>query len=335
MENEAIASKLRRIADLLEYQGVAFKPAAYRRAAQTIEDLTQDIAEITDRKILLALPGIGEAIADKILEYIKTGEMSALQKLEAETSMGATALLGIDDLGPARVRQLEHTLNIRTIPQLIQAAEAGKLRKLPRFSELLEKKILENARRAHTRAKRYPLAEIESDVKHLLALLRKIPQVEKAEAAGSFRRRSATVGDVDILLAVEKPSDALIKKIDAAIRKLSIVERVVATGETRIAFDLQTGLRVDIRIVKLSEWGSALLYFTGSKEHNIALRRRAIERGLKLSEYGLFRGDEVIASKTEEDVYQALDLPFIEPPKRIGDLPNESSRYAAPLCHFE
>lgn len=321
MANEAIAKILRQIADILDYQGVAFKPAAYRRAAQTLEDLRQDASKEKDKKALMELPGIGDAIAEKILEFGKTGRVTFLDRLTAETQMGAAGLMNVDDLGPRRVRALEQALNIRTVAELIEAAEKGKIRKLPGFSELLEKKILESAQRSPERVKRFPLAEAEKDVVILLKTLKKFPNVVEVEAAGSFRRRKETVGDVDILIAVKKSSESLASEIEAAIKALPIVERVVAAGGTRIAFDLKSGLRVDIRIVSIVEWGSALLYFTGSKEHNISLRRRAIEKGLKLSEYGLFKGDKVIASKTEADIYKALGLPFVEPEKRTADLP--------------
>lgn len=322
MANEAIAGMLRSIADLLDYQGVAFKPAAYRRAAQTLEDLSYDAASVKDKKVLLELPGIGEAIAEKILEFGKTGSVSFLERLKAETQTGAAGLLAVDDLGPRRVRQLEQALNIRTVAELIDAAEKGKIQKLPGFSELLERKILENAKRAPERSRRFPHDVAAKDVAVLLKLLRKFPDVSEAEAAGSFRRQKETVGDVDILIAVENPSETLAQDIERDIKALSIVERVVAAGGTRIAFDLKTGLRVDIRIVAPEEWGSALLYFTGSKEHNISLRRRAIERDLKLSEYGLFKGKKVVASVSEKDIYKALNLPFIEPQNRTADLPS-------------
>ncbi len=321
MANEAFAKILRQIADLLDYQGVAFKPAAYRRAAQTLEDLKQDVSKVKDKKALMELPGVGDAIAEKILEFGQTGRVSFLDKLVAETQTGAAGLLNVDDLGPKRVRALEQALGIRTIPELIEAAEKGKIRTLPGFSELLEKKILENAQRSPERVKRFSLAEAEKDVVVLLQTLRNFKNVVEVEAAGSFRRRKETVGDVDILIAVKKSSETLASEIEAAIKELPIVERVVAAGGTRIAFDLRSGLRVDIRIVSVVEWGSALLYFTGSKEHNISLRRRAIDRGLKLSEYGLFRGAKVIASKKETDIYAALDLPYVEPWNRTADLP--------------
>ncbi|MBP9850987.1 MAG: hypothetical protein KBC47_04820 [Candidatus Peribacteraceae bacterium] len=321
MENPAVSALLRKIADLLDYQGVAFKPGAYRRAAQTIEDFPKDLLTLTTKKDLIKLPGIGDAIAEKILEYRQTGHMSFLDRLMADTEMGAAGLMNIDDLGPKRVRDIEQILNIRTVAELIEAAKSGKLRKLPRMSEKMEKKILEGALRSQDRVKRFPLREIDDDVTKLLAALRKIKGVVKAESAGSYRRRKETVGDVDVLLAAKKPTDELAADLAKAIGKLSIVERVVAAGKTRIAFDLTSKLRVDIRIVDVSQWGSALLYFTGSKEHNISLRRLAITKGLKLNEYALTKGEKILASKEEKDIYAALGLPYIEPPKRTAELP--------------
>ncbi len=342
MENDIIPALLRKIADLLDYQGVAFKPGAYRRAAQTIEEMSKDLSTFKDKKALKELPGIGDAIADKILEYRQTKHISFLDRLLVETQMGAAGLLAVDDLGPKRIREIEQKLNIRTIAELIEAAKAGKLQKLPRFSEKLEKKILEGAMRSQERVKRFTLTDIEKDVEKLVTTLRAIPGVTMAEAAGSFRRRKETVGDVDVLLAAKNPSEVLASRIAEAIAKLPIVERVVAAGKTRIAFDLksrlrpphfvktsrgrsdsggQAGLRTDIRIISPEAWGSALLYFTGSKEHNISLRRRAIERGLKLSEYGLFKGEKIIASKTEKEIYKALALPWIDPKDRTAELP--------------
>ncbi len=318
MENASLARLFRRIADLLDYQGVQFKPAAYRRAAQTIEDLPKDIAEMTDRKELMKLPGVGEALADKIIEYCTTGKIRVLDHLVAETSMGASGLLSVEDLGPRRVREIEQHLDVRTIPQLIEAAQIGRLRTLPGFSEVLEKKILENARRAKEGAKRFPRPEVEADVERLLKALREIGGVSRSEAAGSYRRYKETVGDIDILIGVQGkniPENVAIVIADA-VRKSPKFARMVAEGPTKVSFDLKSGLRVDIRIVRMKEWGSAFLYFTGTKEHNIMLRRLAIERGLKLNEYGLFRESKDIASETEEDIYRALGLRFIRPEER-------------------
>lgn len=323
MENASLARLFRQIADLLDYQGVQFKPAAYRRVAQTIEDLPKDIAEITDRKELMKLPGIGEALADKIIEYCTTGRIRVLDHLVAETGMGASGLLSVEDLGPRRVREIKQHLDVRTIPELIEAAEKGRLRTLPGFSEILEKKILENARRAKEGARRFPRREVEADVERLLTAFREVGGVSRSEAAGSYRRHKETVGDIDILIGVQGknvPGNVAHSAADA-VRKFPKFARMVAEGPTKISFDLQSGLRVDIRIVMMREWGSAFLYFTGTKEHNIMLRRLAIERGLKLNEYGLFRGNKSVASETEEDIYRALGMKFIEPEERSELLP--------------
>ncbi|MFA5799359.1 MAG: nucleotidyltransferase domain-containing protein [Candidatus Peribacteraceae bacterium] len=324
MENASLARLFRQIADLLDYQGVQFKPAAYRHAAQTIEDLPKDIAEMTEKKELMKLPGIGEALADKIIEYCTTGKIRVLDHLVAETSMGASGLLSVEDLGPRRVREIEQHLDVRTIPELIEAAQIGRLRTLPGFSEILEKKILENAQRAKEGAKRFPRPEVEADVERLLKALRGIGGVNRSEAAGSYRRHKETVGDIDILIGVQgkKVTENVAHSVADAARKFPKFARMVAEGPTKISFDIKSGLRVDIRIVRMKEWGSAFLYFTGTKEHNIMLRRLAIERGLKLNEYGLFRGSKSVVSETEEDIYRALGLKFIEPKERTEILPS-------------
>jgi DNA polymerase (family 10) len=247
--------------------------------------------------------------------------MKALDDLLKTQGGLSGELMDIEGLGPKRVRQLQ-TIGITDRKQLIDAAKKGKLRDLERFSELMEKKILEGALRSQDRVKRFPHADVEPDVKKLLETLKKLKGVMKADTAGSFRRRKDTVGDIDVLLAAKKPTEKLATDIAEAIRKLPFVERVVAAGGTRIAFDLKSGLRTDIRIVDLKQWGSALLYFTGSKEHNISLRKLAIAKGMKLNEYALTKDDKVIASKEEADIYAALGLPFIEPQKRTGELPS-------------
>ncbi len=312
--NADIASALYQIAALLEEQGTKFKPAAYRRAAKTVEDLGKDIASFKTEDALMNLPGIGEAIAGKIREYLETGHIRTLDDLVAEQGGIPPDLLAVEDLGPARVRELQKKLGIASVADLIKAAETGKIRTLPRFSETMEKKILENAQRVKERSRRFLRSEVVDDVRMLLKTLRAVPGVVKAEAAGSFRRRKETVGDIDIL-AIAKNRE----RVSDAIAHLPIVRHVVAHGETKLSFDLLSGLRVDIRFVNRDQWGSALLYFTGDKEHNIALRKLAIRRGWKLNEYGLFEGEKVVASKEEKDVYQALGLAFVSPEERRGD----------------
>lgn len=316
--NKRLAQLFRQTAALLEEQGIAFKPAAYRRAAQVLDDMPHDVSTIAEKKKLMAYPGIGDAIASKILEFLETGRIKKLDQLLAEQGGIPPALMEVEGLGPKRARLLQTELGIETVEDLIKAAEGGKLRTLERFSDVIEKKILENAKRVTERSRRFPLAQVEGDVEALLRKLRSVPGVERAEVAGSYRRRKETVGDIDVLVVTKKP-----EAVSNAVAKLPIVRNVVAHGEKKLSFDLQAGIRTDIRFVRRDQWGSALLYFTGSKEHNIALRKRAIERGWKLNEYGLFEGEKIIASREEKDIYEALGLPWIEPTERTDELPQQ------------
>ena len=313
--NQAIAGKLRQIAALLQEQNVQFKPAAYRRAAHVIEELPKDVSTYGDEKELKKLPGIGEAIAAKIVEYLETGEISFLVKLMAEQGGISADLMDIEGLGPKRVRQLQRELGITTVAQLVEAAKAGKLRELELWDEILEQKMIQNAARVAERVHRFPREEVKDDVELLLKTIKSVPGVDRCDVAGSFRREKETVGDIDILL-VTKAAD----KVSDAIAELSIVRDVVAHGEKKISFDLHNGLRVDVRLVKADQWGAALMYFTGSKEHNIAVRKVAIRHGYKLNEYGLFEGEKVIASKEEEEIYEALGLKWFDPKDRTGAL---------------
>ncbi len=313
--NADIANQLNQIAALLDEQGVAFKPAAYRRAAQTIEELPKDVTTYGDVKELKKLPGIGDAIASKIVEYRDTGKIKFLVDLLAEQGGLSAALMDVEGLGPKKVRQLERELGISTVAQLIDAAERGKLQKLARWDELSEKKVLEHAKRAGERVKRFTLAEIKDDVELLLKTIKKVPGVTRVAVAGSYRRQKETVGDIDVLAVTNNA-----KKIGEAISKLPIVRNVAAHGDTKISFDLKNGIRVDVRMVKANQWGAALLYFTGSKEHNIEMRKIAIKKGWKLNEYALTEGEKIIASKEEKDIYKALGLRYYEPTERKGGL---------------
>ncbi len=315
--NRQVASQLRQIAALLDEQEVPFKPNAYRRAAHVVEELPKDVSAYKSDKELMQLPGIGAAIAGKIREYVQTGRIRALDELLMSQGGLSAELMQVEDLGPKRVRQLEKELGIKTVPALIKAAEGGKLRSLPRMSALMEKKILGNAKRVAERSKRFLRTDVVKDVEKILHTIRGVKGVEKAEAGGSYRRGKETVGDIDLLVVTKKP-----KEVSDAIAALPFVREVVAHGERKLSFNLRSGLRADVRFVARSQWGSALVYFTGDKEHNIGLRKRAIGRGWKLNEYGLFDAKgRVIASREEKDIYQALGLPSIAPTQRNGVLP--------------
>lgn len=313
--NKVIAGQLRQIAALLSEQQVPFKPAAYRRAAQVIEELPRDVSTYGDVKELKKLPAVGEAIAKKIVEYLETGEISFLAKLRAEQGGISPELMDVEGLGPKHVRQIQSVLGINSVAELIKAAEAGKLRDLPRMSEDLEKKILENAKRVKERTKRFPREEIKNNVEKLREEIGSVNGVDRSEIAGSYRREKETVGDIDVLVVTKSP-----KEVSDTIASLPMVRDVVAHGEKKLSFDLQNGLRVDVRFVREDQWGAALLYFTGSKEHNIAMRKVAMRKGWKLNEYGLFHGEEIVASTEEKDIYDALGLRYYEPLERRGAL---------------
>ena len=324
MAAASLPQLLRQIAALLEEQGIAFKPAAYRKAAKTIEDYAGDICSIKDVKELQKLPGIGEAIAAKIREYCDTGRIKHLDDLMAQQGGLSASLMEIEGLGPKRVRILQREKGISTVAQLIDAAEKGKLKGLPGFSEVMEKKILENAGRVEERMKRFSLGDVRPDAERVLKTIQDVAGVERAEIAGSYRRQKPTVGDIDILVVTKSP-----QKISDAIAQLPIVRNIVGHGDKKLSFDVilstakdTSGLRVDVRFVKKDQWGSAILYFTGDKDHNIAMRKIAIGKGWKLSEYGLFEGEKVIASKEEKDIYEKLGLSWIEPKERTGVLPD-------------
>ncbi|OGJ59830.1 hypothetical protein A2881_01705 [Candidatus Peribacteria bacterium RIFCSPHIGHO2_01_FULL_55_13] len=317
-QNTEVAGLFRQIAALLQAgagmkdENVSFKIRAYVNAAKIIEELPQDIGAYGGVKELKQLPGIGDATAKKIVEYLETGKMEALEKLRNASGGVSAELLGVENLGPKRAMLIQKELGVTTVSGLMKAAKEGKLRSLPRFSALIEKKILESAGRSKERSTRFPREEIQDDVEALLKKIRAVEGVERAEAAGSYRRKQATVGDIDTLVVTKSPA-----AVSDAIAKLPFVRNVVAHGDKKLSYDLKSSIRVDTRFVAKSQWGSALLYFTGSKEHNIAMRIVAIKKGWKLSEYGLFDAKgKVIASKEEKDIYQKLALPYKEPWER-------------------
>jgi DNA polymerase (family X) len=318
--NVEIANLLRQIAALLDAEGieenVTFKVRAYLKAAKVIEELPRGVSALRNEKELMELPGIGKAIAEKIIEYLQTGKITALEKLRRAQGGVSPELMQVENLGAKRAKQIQTELGITTIKELVAAARAGKLRGLPRMSELMEQKILESALRSGERSKRFPRGDVANEVEKLLKAIRNVPGVERTEAAGSYRRKKETVGDIDILVVTRSP-----KKVSEAVAVLSFIRNVVAQGDKKLSFDLQGGIRVDVRFVQAAQWGSALLYFTGDKDHNIAMRKVAIRKGWKLSEYGLFdRTGKVIASKEERDVYDALGLRYWEPWQRRGIL---------------
>lgn len=313
VHNAEIAEAFRKLADLLEIEGGnRFRVRAYRNAAATIGGLPRDAAAmIAEGEDLSALPGIGDDLAGKIAELAGTGSLALLEELEARVPPGLSDMRRVPGLGPKRVKALHDALGVDTLDALRKAARQGRLRALPGFGAKTEANILEELDRLASRERRLRLIDAEHIAKPLLAYLKGLEGVKQATVAGSFRREKETVGDLDILVTAATGSAVTDRFVE-----YEEVADVVSHGPTRSTVTLHSGFNVDLRVVPEVSHGAALMYFTGSKAHNIALRKRAIGRGWKLNEYGLFEGEDRIAGQTEEEVYGKLGLPFIPPPLR-------------------
>jgi DNA polymerase (family 10) len=309
MDNAEVARILHQMADVLEIQEVKFKPTAYRNAARTVEGLTKDINTVNDEGRLKDLPGVGEAIARKIAELLDTGKLGYYEKLKKKTPFDFEALLDVPGLGPKKVALLYRKLGVKTIDDLKRAAKQGKIRELPGMGEKSEKEILENV---GFTVKRVPFKEAQPIAQHIVRHLKKVPGVRRVDVAGSLRRKKETIGDLDIL-ATAIDASALVD-VFTSLKDV----KVLARGKTKCSIRLKSGLQVDLRIVPEESYGAALQYFTGSKEHNVALRRIAIDKGYKLNEYGLFKATNRVAGRSETEVYTKLGLAYIDPEKRVN-----------------
>lgn len=311
MGNQIIASIFNQIADLLDIQGEnPFRIRSYRAAARMIEDLPENLASArSDGKDLTELPGIGRELSEKIDEIIKTGKLGFLDELKAKLPPELPELLRLEGVGPKKVKLFYEDAGVDSIESLEEAARSGRLRDLNRMGVKSEAKILQAIENYLKTAGRFHLDVGFLEAEKIIQALR--PAADELVAAGSLRRRRDTVGDLDIL-ALTGDGPALVKNFVNHPQTAAIL----AEGTTRCAIRLENGLQVDLRIMEKQDFGSALLYFTGSKAHNIALRRRAKAMGLKVSEYGIFQDGESIAGRTEEECYQALGLPWIPPELR-------------------
>ncbi len=311
--NADIARELDRIADLLDIEGAnQFRVRAYRRAARIVDTLPRGVGEmLLAGEDLDDLPGIGKDLAEKIATLAQGRHLPMLNELEREVPPGITALLSLPSLGPKRVHVLHEQLGISNIAELAAAARAGKLRSLPRFGAAIEAALLKAVAERAEQPRRIMLRQAEQIAEPLLGRLRQVPDVLAAEVAGSYRRRRETVGDLDFVVS----SNAAPAVIERFVHDEEVAQ-VIEHGPTRASVNLKHNLQLDLRAVLPASYGAALLYFTGSKAHNIALRRIAVAKGWKLNEYGLFEGDRQIAGVTEADVYIRLGLPFIPPELR-------------------
>jgi DNA polymerase (family 10) len=313
VHNIDIANVFDEIADFLEIEGEnPFRIRAYRNAARTVRGLGSELKDmVAAGEDLTALPGIGKELAAKIHELLETGTVRALIKLQQRIPQGVTEILKLPNLGPKRVRVLYHELKIKNLRELSEAAGQGRIRALEGFGKKIEKAILEAVEVRAQKEKRFKIAEASNYVDSLIDYLNKVPGVNDVVPAGSYRRARETVGDLDILVTARKTSPVM----DRFVEYDEVVD-TLAKGTTRSSVILRCGLQVDVRLVEQSSFGAALQYFTGSKDHNIAIRRLGQQRGLKINEYGVFRFEKRVAGSTEESVYCALDLPLIPPELR-------------------
>ena len=314
MQNAEIAQLFEELADLLEIQGAnAFRLRAYRNAARTIEGLTIALADVAvqEPKQLTELPGIGKDLAEKIVVIVQTGQLPQLEQLRTEVPPGVVQMLRIPGLGPKRVAALFTELKLTTLDQLRAAAEAGDVAKLKGFGAKTSQMILEGLTLIDQIGVRFYFADMQPAVESIVASLSALDGVTQVSAAGSFRRRKETVGDLDVL-ATSTNSAAVMDALAAH----PLVEKVLARGDTKQHVRLRSGIELDLRVVADESYGAAMQYFSGSKEHNIVIRKRAQERGLKINEYGVFRDEQYIAGRTEAEVYASVGLPWIPPELR-------------------
>ncbi len=314
MTNPEIADAFDSVADILEFQAAnPFRVRAYRNAARTIRDLPESMAEIvadSNRK-LTDIEGIGKDLAEKIAALVTTGKLEMLEELKQQVPESVLAMMRVPGLGPKRAAMLFNDLKVSSLDELRAACEAHKVRELKGFGAKTEESILAGLQFAAEADKRVLWAEADNLVQEILAHLRGCPAIEQIEAAGSYRRGRETVGDLDFL-AVGTDVKAVMDRM-AGFPGLAEVE---SRGETKLTARLRSGLHVDLRVVPAESFGAALQYFTGSKAHNVVVRGLAKDRGLKVNEYGVFRGDEQIAGADERDVYAALGLPWFPPEMR-------------------
>jgi DNA polymerase (family 10) len=308
------------IALYLEMQNIQFKPRAYEKVAYTLEALEEPVSEIYKRggsKALRQIPGVGAAIAEKIEEIIQSGKLKYHEELKIETPVDLRSLTAIEGVGPKSVKVLYEKLGVKDVSGLEQAALAGKIRNLPHFGEKMEQKILKGIDFLKSRSGRFLLGTILPSIMEIEGRLRGVTEVEQVVVAGSIRRRKETIGDADILVISRKP-----EKVMDYFVSMPEVGHVLGQGKTKTMVKLRNGMDMDLRVVEEESFGAALCYFTGSKDHNVALRRIAQEKGLKLNEYGLFHGNKRVAGRTEEEVYKALGLSFVHPEMRenLGEI---------------
>ncbi|HEV8338170.1 MAG TPA: DNA polymerase/3'-5' exonuclease PolX [bacterium] len=311
MVNAALARIFSEIADMLEIKEESiFRISAYRKAARALDALSEDVAAVASRGDVTGLPGVGASTAQKIEEFLTTGRVAYYEELRASLPAGLIDLMTVPEVGPKTALLLHQRLGVSSIDDLEGAARAGKVRALPRMGAKTEENILRGIDQMKRRSARLPLGQVLPVAREIEEALRALPEVSAVSVAGSLRRMRESIGDIDLLATARRP-----EKVMQIFTTLPQVSRVLARGPTKSSVVLEVGVQADLRVVDPKSFGAALQYFTGSKEHNVKLREKAVRRGLKINEYGVFRvkGERRIAGATEEEIYAALDLPWIPP----------------------
>jgi len=316
IQNADVADIFNRTANLLEIEGAnPFRVRAYRNAARTVSSLGRRVAEmVAEGEDLSRLSGIGEDLAGKIAEIVATGTLAQLEDIEGRTPRDLNDLMQVPGLGPKRVRALHRELGVTDRDDLRAAAEAHEIRELHGFGEKTERSLLEALSETGEDEGRITLLEAEQRARPLVEHLEASGGVKRITVAGSYRRRKETVGDLDILVTCKRGADVM-----GRFTAYEDVARVVSRGDTRSTVVLRSGLQVDLRVLPEAGYGAGLHYFTGSKAHNIAVRKRGLERELKINEYGVFKGERRVAGRTEQEVYEQVGLAFVPPELREDD----------------
>lgn len=312
MENSEIIRLLESIAQVLELSGEnPFKSRAYENVARRIEGLDENVAEMANAGRLREIEGVGDALEEKITEYVKTGKLKYYDDLRKKFPDTLFELFGIPSLGPKRIKQLYDDLKIKSIDDLEEACKSGKLEEIGGFGKKSEEKILQGIEFVRQQSGQHRFDDAYHEAMRLKELLSEQKAAIHVEVGGSLRRHKELVHDIDLIASAKDPA-ALMK----AFVEDEEVARVTGHGDTKSSVLLKSGIAADLRVVEDKEYPYALMHFTGSKEHNVAMRQRAKDRGLKLNEYGLFKGEKNVPCKSEEDIYKKLDLPYFPPEMR-------------------
>lgn len=313
MENIDVARIFDEIADVLELKNDnPFRVRSYRRGARVVRDLPEEVATLLAEGKLRAIPGIGESLAEKIDQIVNTGTTDSYEAVKKDPHYRLLGLLKIPGVGPKLAVRLHEELGVNTTEDLEEAAKSGKLRALDRMGEKLEEKILKGIEQERRSSGRHKLSEALTYAEAIIKILKRIRGVKRIDPAGSLRRRRETIGDID-LLVIADPSSA--GRVMDVFTTMDTVANVIGKGDTKSSVALKSGIQVDVRILPPQVYGAALHYFTGSKDHNIAIRDRGKRMGLRISEYGVFnvKTDKIVAGKDEEEVFASVGLPYIPP----------------------